>query len=77
MLTGQQSPEQAAAALETRWNQITDEQGVDVQVEALATYNLAFPTVVDTPGEQLPVTDVSTEGSAFTLEDLLAGLASG
>ena len=77
VLTGQQSPEQAAAALETRWNQITDEQGVDVQVEALATYNAAFPTVVDTPGEQLTVTDVSTEGSAFTLEDLLAGLAAG
>ena len=30
-------------------------QGVDIQVAALATYNTAFPTVVDTPGEQLAV----------------------
>jgi multiple sugar transport system substrate-binding protein len=75
VLTGQASPEQAAASLEQRWNQNTDDQGVDIQVAALPTYNTAFPTVVDTPGEQLPVTDVSTDGAAYTLEDLLAGLA--
>lgn len=61
VLTNQQSPEQAAAALEQRWNKITDEQGVDIQVEAFKTLKESFPTVVDTPGEQLPVTEVSTE----------------
>ena len=43
MLTEQQTPEQAAAALEKRWNQITDEQGVDIQVEALQTLNAVVP----------------------------------
>ena len=58
--TKQQSPEKAAKALEDRWNKITEESGVDIQVEALATLKASFPTVVDTPGQQLPVTEVST-----------------
>ena len=64
VLTKQQSPEQAAAALQDRWDKITDEQGVELQVEALQTLNASFPTVTDTPGEQLPVTEVSTEVTA-------------
>ena len=61
MLTDQSTPEQAAAAVAERWDAITEEQGVDLQVEALQTLNASFPTVVDTPGEQLPVTEISTE----------------
>ena len=64
VLTNQQSPEQAAAALQDRWDQITEDQGVDIQIEALATLNASFPTVVDPPGEQLSVTEVSTEVTA-------------
>lgn len=60
VLTKQQTPEQAAKALEDRWNKITEEQGVDIQVEALQTLNSAFPTVVDAPGEELAHTEVST-----------------
>jgi multiple sugar transport system substrate-binding protein len=60
VLTKQQSPEQAAKTLETEWNKITDEQGADLQVEALTTFNAGFPSVVDNPGEQLDVQDVST-----------------
>lgn len=60
VLTKQQTPEQAAKALEDRWNKITEEQGVDIQVEALQTLNQAFPTVVDAPDEELPSTEVST-----------------
>jgi ABC-type glycerol-3-phosphate transport system substrate-binding protein len=63
VLTKQQTPEQAAKSLETRWNKITDEQGADIQAEALSTFHQAFPTVTDTPDEELPVTDVSTEGA--------------
>jgi multiple sugar transport system substrate-binding protein len=61
VLTNQQSPEQAAKALEDRWNKITEEQGIDIQVEALQTLKASFPVVTDTPGQQLPVTEVSTE----------------
>jgi len=61
VLTKQQTPEQAAKALEDRWNKITDEQGIDIQVEALQTLLASFPTVTDTPGEQLVVQEVSTE----------------
>jgi multiple sugar transport system substrate-binding protein len=60
VLTKQQTPEQAAKALDDRWNKITEEQGVDIQVEALQTLNSAFPTVVDAPGEELAHTEVST-----------------
>ncbi len=60
MLTKQQSPEQAAKALEDRWNKITEDVGADIQVEALQTLKASFPTVVDTPGAQLPVTEIST-----------------
>ena len=49
VLTKQQTPDQAAKALQDRWDKITDDQGVDIQVEALATFKTAFPTVVDTP----------------------------
>jgi hypothetical protein len=49
VLTKQQTPEQAAKALQDRWDKITDDQGVDIQVEALKTFVSAFPTVVDTP----------------------------
>jgi multiple sugar transport system substrate-binding protein len=64
VLTKQQSPEQAAAALQDRWDKITNDTGVDLQVEALKTLNASFPTVVDTPGQQLAVTEVSTEVTA-------------
>jgi multiple sugar transport system substrate-binding protein len=60
VLTKQQSPEQAAQALENRWNQITEEQGTELQVQALPTLLASFPTVVDAPGEELPHTEVST-----------------
>jgi multiple sugar transport system substrate-binding protein len=63
VLTKQQTAEQAAKTLETRWNKITDEQGAEIQSEALATFHESFPTVTDTPDEELPVTDVSTEGA--------------
>jgi multiple sugar transport system substrate-binding protein len=61
VLTDQSTPEQAAASLEEAWNKITEEQGTELQVEALKTLNAAFPTVVDTPGQQLTVTEVPTE----------------
>ena len=64
VLTDQQTPEQAAAALAGRWDAITEEQGIDIQLEALQTLNASFPTVVDTPGVQLPVTEISTEVAA-------------
>ncbi len=60
VLTNQQTPEKAAKALEDRWNKITEESGVELQVEALQTLKASFPTVTDSPGEQLPVEDVST-----------------
>jgi multiple sugar transport system substrate-binding protein len=60
VLTKQQSPEQAAKALEDRWNKITEDVGADIQVEALQTLKASFPTAVDTPGAQLPVTEIST-----------------
>jgi multiple sugar transport system substrate-binding protein len=63
VLTGQQSPEQAAQALQNRWDQITEEQGIDIQTTAYPTLKASFPTVVDTPGEQLAVEEVSTEVS--------------
>ncbi|MFN8187162.1 MAG: extracellular solute-binding protein [Gaiellales bacterium] len=74
LLTKQQSPEQAAKSLQDRWDKITDDNGVDTLVAALPSFATAFPTVVDTPGTQLEVTEVSTEGAAFSLEELLAGL---
>jgi multiple sugar transport system substrate-binding protein len=61
VLTNQQSPEDAAKALEGRWNKITEEQGVETQLAALETFFTAFPTVTDTPGQQLPVEEISTE----------------
>ena len=61
VLTKQQTPEQAAKAIAGRWDKITEEQGVDLQVEALATFKTAFPQVADTPGQQLPVEEISTE----------------
>jgi multiple sugar transport system substrate-binding protein len=64
VLTDQQTPEEAAASLQSRWDQITDEQGVELQVQALETLNASFPTVTDTPGQQLAVTEVSTEVTA-------------
>jgi multiple sugar transport system substrate-binding protein len=60
VLTKQQSPEQAAKALQSRWDKITDDVGVDIQVEALKTFVTAFPTVTDTPDQELPVEEVST-----------------
>jgi multiple sugar transport system substrate-binding protein len=60
VLTGQQSPEQAAKALQDRWDKITEEQGIDIQTEAWPTLKAAFPTVVDPPAEQLAVEEVST-----------------
>lgn len=60
VFTKQETPEQAAKALEDRWNKITEEQGTDIQVEALQTLYEAFPTVVDTPDEELAHTEVST-----------------
>ena len=54
VLTGQQSPEQAAAGARGRaGTRSRTSSGVEIQVEALETFNSAFPTVVDTPGEQL------------------------
>jgi multiple sugar transport system substrate-binding protein len=64
VLTDQQSPEQAATALEKRWNAITEEQGADIQVEALQTLVASFPTTVDPPGQQLAVTEVPTDVTA-------------
>ncbi len=60
VLTKQQTPEKAAKALEDRWNKITEEQGLETQVGALEGYFAAFPQVTDTPGQQLPVEEVST-----------------
>jgi hypothetical protein len=59
--TNQQTPEQAAKSLEDRWNQITEEQGTELQVTALPTLLSSFPTQTDTPDEELPHTEVSTE----------------
>jgi len=60
VLTRRQTPERAAKALEDRWNRITEEQGVETQVEALKTFNQGFPRITDPPGRQLPVEEVST-----------------
>jgi multiple sugar transport system substrate-binding protein len=49
VLTKQQTPEQAAKALQDRWDKITEDQGVEIQVEALKTFVNAFPTITDTP----------------------------
>ena len=49
VLTKQNTPEQAAKALQGRWDKITDQQGVETQVEALKTFSKAFPTITDTP----------------------------
>ena len=49
VLTKQSSPEDAAKSLQDRWDKITDDVGVDLQVEALKTFVAAFPTVIDTP----------------------------
>jgi ABC-type glycerol-3-phosphate transport system substrate-binding protein len=59
--TNQQSPEQAAKSLEDRWNQITEEQGTELQIAALPTLLASFPTVTDTPDEELEHTEVPTE----------------
>ena len=59
--TNQQSPEQAAKSLEDRWNKITEEQGTELQLAALPTLLASFPTVTDTPGEELEHTEVSTQ----------------
>lgn len=53
VLTKQQSPEQAAQRLESRWNETTDRLGAEEQAEALETFFQAFPTVTDEPGVQL------------------------
>jgi multiple sugar transport system substrate-binding protein len=58
--TNQQSPEQAAKSLEDRWNKITEEQGTELQVAALPTLLASFPTVTDTPDEELEHAEVST-----------------
>lgn len=60
VLTKQQTPEQAAKSLEDAWNKITEEQGVDLQVQALPTLTASFPTQVDAPDEELAVEEVST-----------------
>jgi multiple sugar transport system substrate-binding protein len=49
VLTKQSSPEKAAKSLQSRWDKITDEQGVDIQVAALPAFFKAFPTITDTP----------------------------
>ncbi len=49
VLTKQSSPEDAAKSLQDRWDKVTDDVGVDLQVEALKTFVAAFPTVTDTP----------------------------
>jgi multiple sugar transport system substrate-binding protein len=59
--TDQQTPEQAAKSLEDRWNRITEEQGTELQVQALPTLLASFPTVTDTPDEELEHTEVPTE----------------
>jgi len=49
VLTGRQNPEEAAAALERRWNDLTEQLGVDRQAQAIKPFLAAFPTVTDTP----------------------------
>ena len=49
VLTKQNTPEKAAKALQDRWDKITDQSGVEIQVEALKTFVKAFPTVTDEP----------------------------
>jgi len=60
VLRKEQTPEQAAKALQDRWDRITEEQGVETQVEALKTFFEGFPQIRDTPGQELPVEEVST-----------------
>jgi multiple sugar transport system substrate-binding protein len=60
VLTKQATPEQAAKQLEDAWNKTTDRLGADNQVKALETLNSAFPTVTDTPDQELEITEVST-----------------
>jgi ABC-type glycerol-3-phosphate transport system substrate-binding protein len=60
VLTRRRSPEEAAKALENQWNAITEELGVTTQVEAIGSLAAAFPQVTDTPGEDVPVDEVST-----------------
>lgn len=63
VLTKQQSPDQAAKALQDRWDKITEEQGADIQQAAIADFVKSFPTVTDTPGEEIEAPEVSTEGA--------------
>lgn len=60
MLTKEQTPEQAAKRLQDRWDQITEEQGVETQVEALRTSFAGSPQITDEPDRELPVEEVST-----------------
>ena len=60
VLTREQTPVQAAKALQDRWDRITEEQGVETQIEALKTYFRAFPQITDPPDQELPVEEVST-----------------
>ena len=66
--TKQQTPEQAAKSLQDRWDKITDDQGVEIQVAALETFIAAFPTVDSTrrrrrvPWRRLLTTEPKTAG---------------
>ena len=60
VLRKEQTPEQAAKALQDRWDRITEEQGVETQVAALETFFEAFPQITDPPDRELPVEEVST-----------------
>jgi multiple sugar transport system substrate-binding protein len=60
VLHRKRTPAQAAKRLSERWDRITEQAGVETQVEALKTFVQGFPQIVDVPGRALPVEEVST-----------------
>lgn len=48
-LTGQKTPEQAMEAAATRWNEITDRLGRDLQIEAIQGKSGAWPELIEEP----------------------------
>jgi multiple sugar transport system substrate-binding protein len=60
VLTKQTSPEAGAKEIADAWDKTTERLGVDNQVEALKTLVQAFPTVTDTPDQELDIQPVDT-----------------
>ena len=67
VLTGEQSAEAAMAGLQTSWDAITEEQGVESQVEAIEGLRQGYSDVVDAPPDTYVETRARVGRTSFPL----------